>query len=147
MRKIARRRRRRNLRVRRGKWLPLRGKIIPVYNTPVLQSKRMITGTVDRSVVEHAPRRSSRNPDSLFLPSLLLLVLLVSTARFYSCLDCRCYPRPSTTCTHSLHSYSRRRREEQVLVEEGGTRSESKIEADDRIPKDRRHLTRMATVD
>lgn len=41
MRKIARRRRRRNLRVRRGKWLPLRGKIIPVYNTPVLQSKRM----------------------------------------------------------------------------------------------------------
>lgn len=35
------RKRRRNLRVRRGKWLPLRGKIIPVYNTPVLQSKRM----------------------------------------------------------------------------------------------------------
>lgn len=39
--KNSRRRRRRNLRVRRGKWLPLRGKIIPVYNTPVLQSKRM----------------------------------------------------------------------------------------------------------
>lgn len=122
-----------------------RAQIIPVY-TRVLRRRQswcVIAGTVDRIAGCGARSKTLLSQSRFSSPSSPFLLLVPP-----SVLQLPRLP-PLPTSFHNVYaSPPSLGKGEQVLVEEGGgTRSESKIEADDRIPKDRRHLTRMATVD
>lgn len=128
--------------------LRLRGRKLFPYSTPVLRRRRsecVIAGTVDRIAGARSKTLLSQSRFSFSLLSssgLLLLLGSLSVAVLQ-------LPRLPLLPT-SFHNTS-----PSLLFEAkeggtgpgGGTRSESKIEADDTIPKDRRHLTRMAAVD
>lgn len=128
--------------------LRLRGRKLFPYSTPVLRRRRsecVIAGTVDRIAGARSKTLLSQSRFSFsLLSSSGLLLLLVSLSVVVLQL-----PRLPLLPT-SFHNTS-----PSLLFEAkeggtgpgGGTRSESKIEADDTIPKDRRHLTRMAAVD
>lgn len=126
----------------------LRGRKLFPYSTLVLRRRRsecVIAGTVDRIAGARSKTLLSQSRFSFSLLSssgLLLLLVSLSVAVLQ-------LPRLPLLPT-SFHNTS-----PSLLFEAkeggtgpgGGTRSESKIEADDTIPKDRRHLTRMAAVD
>lgn len=128
--------------------LRLRGRKLFPYSTLVLRRRRsecVIAGTVDRIAGARSKTLLSQSRFSFSLLSssgLLLLLVSLSVAVLQ-------LPRLPLLPT-SFHNTS-----PSLLFEAkeggtgpgGGTRSESKIEADDTIPKDRRHLTRMAAVD
>lgn len=128
--------------------LRLRGRKLFPYSTLVLRRRRsecVIAGTVDRIAGARSKTLLSQSRFSFSLLSssgLLLLLVSFSVAVLQ-------LPRLPLLPT-SFHNTS-----PSLLFEAkeggtgpgGGTRSESKIEADDTIPKDRRHLTRMAAVD
>lgn len=124
--------------------LRLRGRKLFPYSTPVLRRRRsecVIAGTVDRiaGALQDAPLAIQ----ILFLPPLLVWPPSPPGIAVLQLLRLPLLPTSFHNTSPSLLFEAK----EGGTGPGGGTRSESKIEADDTIPKDRRHLTRMAAVD